>query len=287
MRRDGLTQDFDAHALFTFADIPESPILANRWARLKRWFVIAFVESWLAILLFRVKVRLLRGRVPFFPGVCDLVSRSLFDVQIGNQVEIGTGLMVTHGHVVIDGKTRIGSHCQINPWVTIGLSNSKHLGFSTEGPTIGDHVHIGTGAKVLGPVRVGDYVRIGANAVVVHDVPDNVTVVGMPAHVIGGTRSVAELIGEGAGRDDQLAAFMRAAIVDYRLRRQSLRSLLATLQQSFDLGSERLQRIRHDAAEQVTFLESAAAAGGDQTMQVIKALEEIDAALSAHTQAAV
>jgi len=287
MRRDGLTQDFDAHALFTFAEIPESPILANRWARLKRWFVIAFVESWLAVFLFRLKTRLLRAHVPFLPGVCDFLSRVLFGVQIGDQVEIGTGLMITHGQVVIDGRTRIGSHCQINPWVTIGLSNSKKIGFSTDGPTIGDHVHIGTGAKILGPVRIGDYARIGANAVVVHDVPENVTVVGMPARAIGERRSAEELAADSPGRDDQLAAYMRASIVDYRLRRQSLRSLVDSLERAFSLGSERLQRTREAVRGDLAFLDSAAAAGGDQTMQVIKALEDIDAALSEHTQAAV
>ena len=93
--------------------------------------------------------------------------------------------MMTHGNVVIDGRTRIGKHCQINPWVTIGLSNSRKLGFSADGPTIGDEVHIGTGAKILGPVTIGDHARIGANAVVVHDVPANTTVVGAPARVVG------------------------------------------------------------------------------------------------------
>jgi serine O-acetyltransferase len=178
MAEDRLTQDFDAHVLFTFAEIPDSPPLANRWARLKRWFLIAFVESWLAIFLFRTKVRLREAKVPFFPGLCDMLARVLFRVQIGDKVEAGPGLMITHGNVVIDGRTKIGRRCQINPWVTIGLSNSKKLGFSIDGPTIGDYVHIGTGAKVLGPITIGDYARIGANAVVVHDVPPNVTVVG-------------------------------------------------------------------------------------------------------------
>ena len=118
-----------------------------------------------------------------------MLSRSIFRVSIGNRVEIGPGLMMTHGNVIIDGRTSIGKNCQINPWVTIGLSNSKKLGFSVEGPTIGDHVHIGTGAKVLGPITVGDHVRIGANAVVVHDVPPNVTVVGAPARVVGAAGS--------------------------------------------------------------------------------------------------
>ena len=78
-------------------------------------------------------MRLRRAKVPLLPGALDVVSRALFRVQIGNDVRIGRGLMITHGHVVIDGRTIIGRDCQINPWVTIGLSNSKKLGFSARG----------------------------------------------------------------------------------------------------------------------------------------------------------
>jgi serine O-acetyltransferase len=275
----GLTQDFDAHALFTFAEIPESPALANRWARTKRWFVIAFVESWLAIWLYRLKARLRAEGIVFVPGLCDMLSRVLFRVQIGDRVTIGPGLMITHGNVVIDGQTTIGSNCQINPWVTIGLSNSKRLGFSIEGPTIGDHVHIGTGAKILGPVRVGDYVRIGANAVVVHDVPANTTVVGVPAHAVGGA-TLPPAAHDASGRDERLIAHMRAAIVDYRLRRQSLRSLIDTLLGSFEIASEELRGTQEIMKDDLIFLDAVAATGGEETPQVAAAVDKLEAALS-------
>jgi serine O-acetyltransferase len=275
----GLTQDFDAHALFTFAEIPESPALANRWARTKRWFVIAFVESWLAIWLYRLKARLRAKGIVFVPGLCDMLSRVLFRVQIGDRVTIGPGLMITHGNVVIDGQTTIGSNCQINPWVTIGLSNSKRLGFSIEGPTIGDHVHIGTGAKILGPVRVGDYVRIGANAVVVHDVPANTTVVGVPAHAVGGA-TLPPAAHDASGRDERLIAHMRAAIVDYRLRRQSLRSLIDTLLGSFEIASEELRGTQEIMKDDLIFLDAVAATGGEETPQVAAAVDKLEAALS-------
>jgi serine O-acetyltransferase len=279
MAGDKLTQDFDAHVLFTFAEIPEAPFIANRWARVKRWFTIAFVESWLAIWLYRAKVRLRRQKVPALPGVCDMLSRALFGVSIGNRVEIGPGLMITHGNVVIDGRTKIGQRCQINPWVTIGLSNSKKLGFSIEGPTIGDFVHIGTGAKVLGPITIGDYARIGANAVVVHDVPPNVTVVGMPARVIGASASVT-VADDGSGRDERLVALMRLAIVDYRLHRQSLKSLVDTVIGSFEIGSDRLQAIRESVKDDIIFLDAVAATGGEESQQVIAAIDTVDAALA-------
>ncbi|MBI2723720.1 MAG: hypothetical protein HYX50_01535 [Chloroflexi bacterium] len=278
-RSDGLTQDFDAHALFTFAEIPAAPPLANRWARTKRWFVIAFVESWLALWLFRLKRRLRAAGIPALPGACDLLSRAFFRVQIGDRVDIGPGVMMTHGNVVIDGRTRIGAGCQINPWVTIGLSNSRKLGFSIDGPTIGDHVHIGTGAKVLGPITVGDYARIGANAVVISDVAPNATVVGIPARPVrtaGGAPS-----GDGSGRDERLAEHMRNAILDYRLRRQSLKSLTDTLIGSFDIGSDDLRRVQNSVRDDMIFLDAVAAVGAEESDQVRKALAAVEQALSA------
>jgi carbonic anhydrase/acetyltransferase-like protein (isoleucine patch superfamily) len=158
--------------------------------------------------------------------------------------------MMTHGNVVIDGRTRIGKHCQINPWVTIGLSNSKKLGFSADGPTIGDEVHIGTGAKILGPVTVGDHARIGANAVVIHDVPANTTVVGAPARAVGrAERSPGVAGNNGKVSDEELIACVRQAIVDYKLKRRSLESLLDLMLESVASGSRALAEIgtRHQS----------------------------------------
>lgn len=285
MADDSLTQDFDAHVLFTFAPIPEGPGFANRKARVKRWFFIAFAESWLAVWLFRAKVRLRAAGLSFPARLCDLLSRALFRVSIGDRVDAGRGLMITHGNVVIDGRTRIGEHCQINPWVTIGLSNSKRLGFSIDGPTIGNHVHIGTGAKVLGPITVGDYARIGANAVVVRDVPANCTAVGIPARIVGAPRRPEEVAGDPSGRDARLAQNMRNAIVDYRLKRQSLKSLIDTLLGSFEIGSDDLLATRRRFEDDLVFLDAAAAEGGAQTPAVVDALESLDAALLAHVRA--
>jgi serine O-acetyltransferase len=273
----GLTQDFDVHTLFVFDPIPESPRVRNVVARTRRWFVIAFVESWLAVWLYRMKMALRRRRVPLLPGACDLVSRTLFKVQIGNDVEIGRGLMITHGCVVIDGRVKIGRHCQINPWVTIGLSNSKKLGFNLEGPTIGDHVHIGTGAKLIGPVKVGDHARIGANAVVVHDVPANATVVGMPARVVGSpvgapTNGATPSISDAVSR-------MREAINEYRLHRCSLQSLVDVLNEGFAAPRGALPAVEAEVQEDLIFLDAVAATGGEETKQVRQAVDAVEAAL--------
>jgi serine O-acetyltransferase len=283
LAKQGLTQDFDAHIALTFVEVPESPPLAHAAALTRRWFVVAFAQSWLAIWLYRLRQRARDAGVPLAPGICSLLSRILFNVQIGERVRIGRGLMLTHGNVVIDGRTRIGRNCQINPWVTIGLTNSRKLGFSLDGPTIGDHVHIGTGAKILGPVTIGDYVRIGANAVVVDDVPANVTVVGMPARVreSRGRQRALPARGSAPSDDEVLIERMLAAIVDFRLHRRSLRSLADTVAAAFAAGSAQLRQSRDAVRHDIAFLDTIAAAGVEDSNLVRSSLDDVEAALRA------
>lgn len=91
--------------------------------------------------------------------------------------DIGPGLFFQHGFATIVAARRIGSDCWINQQVTIGYQGSKN-------PVIGDRVKILAGAKVIGGVTLGNDVTVGANAVVVRDVPDGCTVVGVPARII-------------------------------------------------------------------------------------------------------
>ena len=92
--------------------------------------------------------------------------------------DIGPGLFIQHGFASIISADKIGRNCWINQQVTIGFSND------TDCPIIGDNVIIYAGAKVLGNVRVGDNSIVGANAVVIKDVPENCTVVGVPAYIV-------------------------------------------------------------------------------------------------------
>ncbi len=92
--------------------------------------------------------------------------------------DVAPGLFIEHGLSTIVAANKIGSNCWINQQVTIGYSND------TDCPTIGDNVIISAGAKVLGNITIGDNVRIGANAVVIKDVPENCTVVGIPAYIV-------------------------------------------------------------------------------------------------------
>ncbi len=91
---------------------------------------------------------------------------------------IGPGLVLSHGHGTILTAARIGRNCWIHHQVTFGWDYDSGI------PTIGDDVFVGAGAKVFGAVSVGDGARIGANAVVVSDVPAGATAVGVPARVV-------------------------------------------------------------------------------------------------------
>lgn len=93
---------------------------------------------------------------------------------------IGAGLTIFHyGTIIVNPYAKIGSGAVLNPGVTIG---NKHGRYDT--PEIGDNVTFGTGAKVIGPIKVGNNVTIAPNAVVVKDVPDNAIVAGVPAKII-------------------------------------------------------------------------------------------------------
>jgi serine O-acetyltransferase len=95
--------------------------------------------------------------------------------------EIGPGLKIHHfGGIVLHHTTKIGKNATLFHQVTIGLAHDDQ----TQAPCIGDNVIIGAGAKILGPLRIGNNVTIGANAVVVKDIPDNCVVGGIPAKII-------------------------------------------------------------------------------------------------------
>ena len=167
------------------ANPPDRPLLDHWQAKGERAARTFLGMPLLPVLLFRLRNRLLGLGVPILPYVCELLSSAVWHVLIGRYVEAGPAFLIPHGHIVIDGAVKIGANCVINPWVTIGLSRRRRLrGFDPHGPTIGDRVFIGTGAKLLGPITIGDGARIGANAVVIEDVPAGATVVGAPARVV-------------------------------------------------------------------------------------------------------
>jgi serine O-acetyltransferase len=101
-------------------------------------------------------------------------------IELPCEVEIGQNFIIDHfGGIVISGYAKFGDNCRIRNGVVVGLRNVK----DARAPIVGNNVDIGAGAKLLGPIRIGDNVHIGANAVVLCDVPDNSVAVGVPAVV--------------------------------------------------------------------------------------------------------
>jgi serine O-acetyltransferase len=107
-------------------------------------------------------------------------------IELPCEVPVGRGFVIEHaGGIVVSGFARFGDNCRIRNGVVIGLARVEE----PCAPQIGNDVDIGAGAKVLGNIRIGNHVRIGANAVVLCDVPDHSTAVGIPAVIKPARRS--------------------------------------------------------------------------------------------------
>jgi serine O-acetyltransferase len=131
--------------------------------------------------LYRLGNWFYRYKIPFLSRVCDLLIRLIHNCAVFSSTDIGKGTTFGYGGigVVIHKRAVIGKNCTIGTGVTIG-GRSK----SIDVPYIGNDVYIATGAKVLGPITVGDNVVIGANAVVIENIPSDCIVAGVPARVI-------------------------------------------------------------------------------------------------------
>ena len=135
-----------------------------------------------AILLHRFSHWLYIAGIPLIPRVISQISRFFTGIEIHPGATIGRRFFIDHGMGVVIGETtEIGDDVLVYQNVTLG-GTGKEKG--KRHPTIGSNVVIGTGAKVLGGIIVGDNVKIGAGSVVVKPVPDNSTVVGIPGRVV-------------------------------------------------------------------------------------------------------
>ena len=133
-------------------------------------------DAFLAQALYRAKARLQARGIPLAPRLAHRLAMAVAQVSIGDPVVMRPGVYIVHGQVVIDGLVEIHEGVTIAPFVTIGLRAGD-----VRGPVIERDVSVGTGAKIIGPVRVGAGAAVGANAVVVADVEPGATVVGAPA----------------------------------------------------------------------------------------------------------
>jgi serine O-acetyltransferase len=127
-----------------------------------------------------VRPALLRKFFSFIYKVLFKFIQIITGIELPCEADVGRNFVIDHfGGIIISGYTKIGDNCRIRNGVVIGLRRVSEKA----APTIGNNVDIGTGAKLLGPIRIGDNVLIGANAVVVSDVPDNSIAVGVPATI--------------------------------------------------------------------------------------------------------
>ncbi|NLJ31921.1 MAG: serine O-acetyltransferase [Clostridiales bacterium] len=123
-----------------------------------------------------------RHNMKFMARYLSQRARHKTGIEIHPGATIGKGLFIDHGMGVVIGETtEIGDNCTLYQGVTLGGTGKDH---GKRHPTLGSSVMVGAGAKILGPFRVGDNARVAAGAVVLDEVPDNATAVGVPARVV-------------------------------------------------------------------------------------------------------
>jgi serine O-acetyltransferase len=143
------------------------------------------LSSWAgvqALLAHRAAHALMEVGVPVAPRVIAYMTRAVTGIEIHPAAVIGNEFFIDHGAGVVIGETaRIGNCVTLYQGVTLGGTGFQP---GKRHPTLGDNVTVGSGAKLLGPIAVGDGAKVGANTVVVEDVPPGATVVGNPGHTV-------------------------------------------------------------------------------------------------------
>src|ERR1700682_1837363 len=197
---------------FFFTTCRETILLdVHRWLEAERcnqragiWgllFLLAAYKEYRTLYYYRLQ----RGNI--FGAVLSVVLGRIYQGQVALFIRcptIGPGLFLQHGYCTSIGAQQIGKNCWINQQVTIGYKDA------TVGPTLGDNVVVNVGARVLGPIHVGNNVTVGANAVVTKDVPDDCVVVGAPAYIVRRRGiKVREPLGQGPDANDTLSSSPR------------------------------------------------------------------------------
>lgn len=136
-------------------------------------------DSYRILFVNRAREAARRWHIPGVNHSLRMVQTVVFGIEIGKDVTLGEGVYFVHPiGITIGGDARVGDRVRFYGNNTVGTA--KENGY----PTIGDDVVVGAGARILGPITVGDRAQIGANSVVLHDVPADSVVVGMPARVV-------------------------------------------------------------------------------------------------------
>lgn len=145
-------------------------------------YVILLYPGFHALLLYRIAHFLNNLEFKFIARLISQLARFLTGIEIHPGAVIGKRLFIDHGMGIVIGETTtIGNNCTIYHGVTLGGTGKDKY---KRHPDLGNNVIVGCGAKVLGPIKIGDNVKIGANSVVLKEVPENSTVVGIPGKVV-------------------------------------------------------------------------------------------------------
>jgi serine O-acetyltransferase len=151
-------------------------------AATSRWEVLLAYSGFHALLTHRLAHWLWKKNIPIIPRLISQLARWVTGIEIHPGAQIGRGFFIDHGMGVVIGETAIiGDFVTLFQGVTLG-GTGKDRG--KRHPTLGNHVVVGAGAKVLGNITIGDFVKIGANSVVLRSVPSNSTVIGIPGRII-------------------------------------------------------------------------------------------------------
>lgn len=135
-----------------------------------------------AMIFYRITHALYKKNLFFLARLLSQFARFLTGIEIHPGAQIGKGFFIDHGMGVVVGETaEVGNNVTLYHGVTLG-GTGKDTG--KRHPTVGNNVIIGSGAKILGPILIGDNSKVGANSVVLKDVPENSTVVGIPGKVV-------------------------------------------------------------------------------------------------------
>jgi serine O-acetyltransferase len=153
------------------------------WSRHGFWALLVYrFGRW----RYTIKNRIVRMPFSFLYKFLKMMADSLCGIELPCETALGERFVIEHiGGIVISGDAVFGDDCVVRNGVTVGLRHRQERG----SPRIGNRADIGAGAKLLGPIRIGDDVAIGANAVVLCDVPDGCIAVGAPARVIQRSRN--------------------------------------------------------------------------------------------------
>lgn len=144
--------------------------------------VIFLYSGFHAVFIHRINHVLYRLKIPVLPRFLSQLARFFTGIEIHPGAKLGPGFFIDHGMGVVIGETtETGKDATLYQGATLGGTGRER---GKRHPTLGDNVVIGAGAKVLGNIKLGNNVKVGAGSVVVHSVPDNCTVVGVPAEIV-------------------------------------------------------------------------------------------------------